>query len=130
MSSLDVRTKLVETLRLDLVGPDDGHVLAADLMQSPWSCDDFRRRQWPGPTLPRLFYDPRALDLASAFRASLHAKVLIVDRRAALVTSANFTEAAQRRNIETGVLITHPPFVTRLADTFAGLQQHLFVELK
>jgi phosphatidylserine/phosphatidylglycerophosphate/cardiolipin synthase-like enzyme len=74
-------------------------------------------------------YDPRALDPASATRASLHAKVLIVDRRSALVTSANFTDAAQKRNVETGVLITYRPFVIRLADTFAGLQKHLFVEL-
>ena len=91
--------------------------------------DDFRRRQWPWQPLPRLFYDPRALDPAAHTRTSLHAKVLIVDRRSAMVTSANFTEAAQRRNVETGVLITYPPFVTRLADYFAGLQRHLFVEL-
>ncbi len=91
---------------------------------------DFRRRQWPWQPLPRLFYDPRALDPDSGTRTSLHAKVVLADRRAALVTSANFTEAAQRRNVETGVLITHPPFVARLADYFAGLRQHLFVELR
>lgn len=83
----------------------------------------------PMNSLDVRIYDPRALDPASATRASLHAKVLIVDRRSALVTSANFTDAAQKRNVETGVLITYRPFVIRLADTFAGLQKHLFVEL-
>ncbi len=92
--------------------------------------DDFRRRQWPWRPLPRLFYDPRALNPEARTRTSLHAKVLIVDRRSAMVTSANFTEAAQSRNVETGVLITYPPFVTRIADYFAGLQRHLFVELR
>ena len=32
MNSLDVRTKLVETLRLDLVGPDNGHAFATELL--------------------------------------------------------------------------------------------------
>jgi len=91
--------------------------------------EDFRRRHWPWQPLPRLFYDPRSLDPAPRVRASLHAKVLIVDRRTALVTSANFTEAAQSRNVETGVLITYPPFVTRLADYLSGLQRNLFREI-
>jgi phosphatidylserine/phosphatidylglycerophosphate/cardiolipin synthase-like enzyme len=34
--------------------------------------------------------------------ASLHAKCVIVDRSRALVTSAHFTDAAQRKNIEVG----------------------------
>ena len=34
----------------------------------------------------------------------LHAKAVVVDDRAAFVTSANLTEAALDRNIEVGVL--------------------------
>ena len=38
-------------------------------------------------------------------RASLHAKCLVVDEQQVLLTSANFTEAAQARNIEVGLLV-------------------------
>jgi phosphatidylserine/phosphatidylglycerophosphate/cardiolipin synthase-like enzyme len=38
-----------------------------------------------------------------------------------LVTSANFTQAAQEKNIEVGVLVRDPGFVGRLAGYFDGL---------
>ena len=41
--------------------------------------------------------------------ASLHAKVLVVDRQAALVGSANVTDAALDRNLECGMLIRGGP---------------------
>lgn len=81
---------------------------------------DFREKHWPWPTHPSLYYDPRSLEKGD-LRASLHAKCVIVDRERALVTSANFTDAAQRRNVEAGVDIRHPPTAARLADYFAGL---------
>jgi phosphatidylserine/phosphatidylglycerophosphate/cardiolipin synthase-like enzyme len=56
-------------------------------------------------------------------KASLHAKCVLVDGTTALVTSANFTEAAQRRNVEVGMLIRHEPTVTRLTDYFRGLER-------
>jgi phosphatidylserine/phosphatidylglycerophosphate/cardiolipin synthase-like enzyme len=49
------------------------------------------------------------------------AKCVVVDRQAALVTSANFTEAAQQRNIEVGLLIRHAPLVSRISLYFEGL---------
>lgn len=81
---------------------------------------DFRSRHWPWNRLPELYYDPRSLETGEA-RASLHAKCVIVDRERALLTSANFTDAAQRKNIELGVAITHRPTIERLANYFAGL---------
>lgn len=81
---------------------------------------DFRQRHWPWPTLPALYYDPRSLETGDA-RASLHAKCVIVDRSHALVTSANFTDAAQRKNYEVGILTRHRPTAERLADYFSGL---------
>lgn len=72
-----------------------------------------------GP-LPELYYDPRSLQTGDA-RASLHAKCVSVDGERALITSANFTDAAQRKNIEADVVISHRPTVARLADYFAGL---------
>jgi hypothetical protein len=37
------------------------------------------------------------------------------------VTSANFTEAAQRKNVEVGVDIRYSPTAVRLANYFLGL---------
>jgi phosphatidylserine/phosphatidylglycerophosphate/cardiolipin synthase-like enzyme len=82
--------------------------------------EELRSKHWPSSVLPELYFDRRALS-TEADRASLHAKCVIVDRKAALVTSANFTEAAQRRNIEAGVLIRHVPSAARLAEYFNGL---------
>lgn len=83
---------------------------------------DFQNRHWPWPELPELFYDPRGLSESFNQRASLHAKCVVVDRCAALITSANFTEAGQRRNIELGALVRHSPIVERIASYFEGLQ--------
>ncbi len=46
---------------------------------------------------------------------------MIVDGERALITSANFTDAAQRKNIEADVVISHRPTVARLTDYFTGL---------
>jgi len=64
----------------------------------------FLELNWPesGPK-PELYYDPRTADPYSY--ASLHAKCLIVDCERSLITSANFTDRGQSRNIEVGVLI-------------------------
>ncbi|MGD0950047.1 MAG: DISARM system phospholipase D-like protein DrmC [Candidatus Binatia bacterium] len=82
---------------------------------------EFRGKHWPWPLVPDLFYDPRSLSADHEHRSSLHAKCVIVDRSAALITSANFTQAAQQRNIEVGLLIRHPPIIERLACYFDGL---------
>jgi len=83
---------------------------------------DFRSKHWPWPQVPTVLYDPRALSEDREERASLHAKCIIVDRKAALVTSANFTEAAHQRNIEAGILVRDEPLVARLAAYFGGLR--------
>jgi phosphatidylserine/phosphatidylglycerophosphate/cardiolipin synthase-like enzyme len=49
-------------------------------------------------------------------------KCVVVDRRVALLTSANFTEAAQQRNIEAGVVARCGQLAERLAGYFAGLR--------
>jgi phosphatidylserine/phosphatidylglycerophosphate/cardiolipin synthase-like enzyme len=68
--------------------------------------------------LPELYYDPRSLDMEAVKRSSLHAKCIVVDRQVAFVTSANFTEAAQMRNIEVGPVIRCARFEARLAGHF------------
>ena len=47
---------------------------------------------------------------------TLHAKVYIADRSAAIITSGNLTAASLRRNVERGVLITDPSLVAEIAD--------------
>lgn len=82
----------------------------------------FVEQDWPdGFPLPRIYYDPRSLSIDSTKRASLHAKCVIVDRRVAFVSSANFTEAAQERNIEAGVVVRATRFAAQLADHFGAL---------
>ncbi len=81
----------------------------------------FRTQEWPGEKLPELYYDPRSLHQDAVKRSSLHAKCVVVDRRVAFVTSANFTEAAQTRNIEVGALIRCEQFAARLAGHFETL---------
>lgn len=58
--------------------------------------EEFRNRHWPWQPFPEVYYDPRALAADSHARASLHAKVVVVDRAKLFLTSANFTEAAQQ----------------------------------
>jgi phosphatidylserine/phosphatidylglycerophosphate/cardiolipin synthase-like enzyme len=81
----------------------------------------WRDRGWPGRRLPELFYDPRSLEMDPQKRAVMHAKVLVVDGRWALVSSANFTEAAQERNMEAGVLVEDVRFSERVERQFSEL---------
>jgi phosphatidylserine/phosphatidylglycerophosphate/cardiolipin synthase-like enzyme len=50
-----------------------------------------------------------------------HSKVIIVDSAAALVTSANLSEAAAYRNLEVGVLVRDPEFASKLRQRFLKL---------
>jgi phosphatidylserine/phosphatidylglycerophosphate/cardiolipin synthase-like enzyme len=81
------------------------------------------RKSWPGSTRPALYYDPRSLNLEDDERATWHAKVVVVDDETSFVTSANFTEWAQQRNVEAGVLIRNQEFARQLRQQFEGLVQ-------
>ena len=82
----------------------------------------FQRQQWPETRpLPNLFFDPRSLDPGQDQRACLHAKCVVVDNQNVFVSSANFTEAAQLRNIEIGVLIESRATANQISQFFMGL---------
>ena len=82
----------------------------------------FVAEDWPaGVRLPELLYDPRSLSTDPGPKACLHAKCIVVDDARAFVTSANFTEAAQERNSETGVLSRDPDFARALREQFDAL---------
>ncbi|MCY2987319.1 MAG: phospholipase D-like domain-containing protein [Planctomycetota bacterium] len=61
------------------------------------------------------------MDLDSSKRSCLHAKCVAVDREHAFVSSANFTEAAQERNIEVGLLLHCTRVAEQLTHHFDGL---------
>jgi phosphatidylserine/phosphatidylglycerophosphate/cardiolipin synthase-like enzyme len=82
---------------------------------------EFYEKHWPWSERPVLRYDPRALSIETAQRASLHAKCVVIDRATALITSANLTEAAQQRNIEVGILVRNAALAGRLANYFEEL---------
>jgi phosphatidylserine/phosphatidylglycerophosphate/cardiolipin synthase-like enzyme len=66
----------------------------------------FQSEEWPiGTRCPEIFYDPRALSPDRSKRAALHAKCVVSDSSHVFVSSANFTEAAQERNVEVGLLL-------------------------
>jgi phosphatidylserine/phosphatidylglycerophosphate/cardiolipin synthase-like enzyme len=76
--------------------------------------DKFLREVWTfGAPKPDIFYDPRTASPGPPW-ASLHAKCVVVDDERALITSANFTDRGQVRNIEAGVLIEDRVFAGEL----------------
>lgn len=80
-------------------------------------------RHWPWSPRPHVFYDPRSLSLDDAVRATWHAKCVVIDDEVAFVTSANFTERAQSRNVEAGVLVRNAHFARQLRHQFESLVQ-------
>ena len=66
--------------------------------------DEFWGEEWPGTARPKVYYDPRSLDMGSP-AGVLHAKAVVADEESVFITSANLTEAAQDRNIELGLLV-------------------------
>jgi phosphatidylserine/phosphatidylglycerophosphate/cardiolipin synthase-like enzyme len=90
----------------------------------------FTQWMWPKQApRPKVYYDPRSLEQGT-HSISMHAKCIVVDERFTLVTSANFTEAAHRRNIEAGALIDDPAYARAMRAQFEDLIQHnILIEL-
>lgn len=108
---------------LDISRPD-GDTTASDIVVSRFT-QRFRQSQWPvGCRLPEVYYDPRSISDEEPVRSSLHAKCVVVDRKHVFVSSANFTEAGQERNIEVGLSIKSPWLAERLIRHFRLLHEH------
>ena len=82
---------------------------------------EFLKKNWPSGRPPELYYDPRSLASKGDERAVIHAKCVVVDGHTALVTSANFTEAAHARNIEAGAVVHDAGFAGSLERQFTSL---------
>jgi phosphatidylserine/phosphatidylglycerophosphate/cardiolipin synthase-like enzyme len=93
----------------------------------------FSRKVWHWDAKPLAYVDRRLVD-RSQDGCYQHAKAVIVDsgkpNAKALITSANFSEAAQRHNYEAGCLLTSPWQVERISQHFQSLvDQRHFVQL-
>ena len=107
------------TLCLDVRRPPSNTSIDTLLVEG--SARILLENEWPGKRAPEMFYDPRSLAASETTRSALHAKCIVVDGRKALVTSANFTEAAQERNIELGLLLRSAAIAARIEEHFRGL---------
>ena len=114
------RPELDVRLFLDIKrGPGD---TTSDIQLIRRFAHEFRTKMWPlERPLPAVYFDPRSLSVDKNKRTALHAKCVVVDRRLAFVSSANFTEAAQERNIEVGLLSRSHVLATRIAAHFETL---------
>ncbi len=109
--------KLRVRMYLDIARKAGDTTIDAELVQR--FCQAFRKTQWPPATrLPEIYYDPRSTALERKNAAALHAKCVVVDTRHVFVSSANFTEAGQTRNIELGLLLKSEVIASRIVDFF------------
>ncbi len=90
----------------------------------------FRENQWPeNMRLPEVFYDPRPLaDDDASESACLHAKFVISDSQQVFLSSANFTEGAQQRNVEARVLLDSSVLARDMETHFQSLIDHGFLK--
>ncbi|GEM_PF-418523 len=98
---MDAQHDLAVTLLLN-IDRKRGDTTAADSLVRRFA-ERFWGHDWPGSQRPAVFYDPRSLEPGGA-EGVLHAKGVVADEEVVFITSANFTEAALDRNIETGLL--------------------------
>lgn len=80
-----------------------GDTTAADSLVRRFA-DEFWGREWPGAARPKVYFDPRSLEMGSP-TGVLHAKAVVADEESVFITSANLTAAAWDRNIELGLLV-------------------------
>lgn len=115
---MDERTEIGVTLLLN-IQRKKGDTSAADQLVRRFA-DRFWSTDWPGSCRPSVFYDPRAL-LPEGPSGILHAKAVVVDDEAVFVTSANLTDAALDRNIETGILVRDHAIGASVSSHFRAL---------
>ena len=115
--------KLEVQLFLNIARPDRD-TTTSEILVSRYA-QRFRDSQWPrGCRFPEVYYDPRSVADEETVRSSLHAKCVVVDAEQVFVSSANFTEAGQERNIEVGLNIRSGWLAKRLIRHFKLLHEH------
>ena len=115
---MDARPELSVTLLLN-IQRRRGDTTAADHLIRAFA-NRFWKTDWPGMSRPRVYFDPRALELDGP-GGILHAKAVVADDEAVFVTSANLTEAALDRNVELGLLVRDRALAASVLSHFQGL---------
>lgn len=89
----------------------------------------FREYHWPAQSrLPEIYYDVRPTAGKVTDTAVLHAKCILIDEEELFVTSANFTDAAQHRNIEVGLLVKSPEITEQAMRFFESFVKSAFCD--
>jgi phosphatidylserine/phosphatidylglycerophosphate/cardiolipin synthase-like enzyme len=87
----------------------------------------FKTAHWPHKTrMPHVYCCEQIIDRQNGKPGSLHAKCVTVDDEQVFVSSANFTEAGQNRNIEVGLLVRSSALSERLNRFFEALVDNQF----
>jgi phosphatidylserine/phosphatidylglycerophosphate/cardiolipin synthase-like enzyme len=115
---MDARPDLRVTLLLN-IQRGRGDTTAAEQVVRRFA-DHFWAKDWPGSSRPRVYYDPRSLELDGP-TGILHAKAVVADDEAVFITSANLTEAALDRNIEIGLLVRDRALAASVSSHFRAL---------
>ena len=98
------------TAMLFLDIPSEAATFAAADAVATRHIDRFFHDVWTfGLPKPEVYYDPRTVVRGPPW-VSLHAKCVVVDDERSFITSANFTDRGQTRNVEAGVLIEDRAF--------------------
>ena len=116
---LDEDDRLEATLCVDVRRPNGDTSLESQIVAR--FAQNFVTNEWPGYRRPEVYYDPRSLDRSDHTTSAMHAKCVVIDGEEALVTSANFTEAAQVRNIELGLQVASSVVARRIEEHFEAL---------
>ena len=101
-SRMDVVPELEVTLLLN-IDRKRGDTTATETLVRRFA-DEFWHREWPGAVRPKVYYDPRSVEMNGP-EGVLHAKAVVADEESLFITSANLTAAAWDRNIELGLLV-------------------------
>jgi len=89
--------------------------------------NDFKTAHWPAcARLPDVYCSERLIQGDNGKPGALHAKCVVVDVRQVFISSANFTDAGQNRNIEVGILLDSPVVASRLCHFFEALADSQF----
>ncbi len=121
-------TRMEEQSKLDVqmfldIARTQGDNTRSEILVSRYA-QRFRSSQWPADhRLPSVYYDPRSVDDKNPVRSSLHAKCIVVDGRHVFISSANFTDAGQNRNVEVGIKIESPWLAERIVRHFQRLRE-------
>ena len=119
---MDSKPELQVELYLN-ISRGDGDTTKSEILVSRF-VERFKSHQWPkGSRLPIVYYDPRSVSDDTPVRSSLHAKCVVVDESDVFVSSANFTEAGQERNIEVGLRLDNAWLARKLVEHFKKMAE-------